>query len=270
MINLAVFYHDLPLLIFTVLSQTAIGFILAFSCYRCYMRKANTPLTSVRENLVIITALIFGGAGLIASVFHVGHPLEVYRMIAHLGVAWLSNEVLFYGLFLFCLASALFFNKKFIIAASIFGLLTIFSSSLTYAPPAFTAFYNAVPFALFSFTTLILGCSLLSWFVKDTEKKTLWLFTLIVLCVGLVVYLILPCVWASGDTISMLTAKSWIGSPLYWGGLFVGYLLPIVLLFKTRKLLKVTFILCLAGELILRAVFFYNTIHTATNIGNIY
>ena len=270
MINLAVFYHDLPLLIFTVLSQTAIGLILALSCYRYYMRKAGTPLTSVKEGVVITMAIAFGGAGLIASVFHVGHPLEVYRMIAHLGIAWLSNEVLFYGLFLFCLASALFFKKTFIIPASIFGILTIFSSSLTYAPPAFTALYNAVPFALFSFTTLILGCSLLSWFVKDTEQKTLWLFTLIVLCVGLVVYLILPCVWASGDTITMLTAKSWISSPLYWGGLVIGYLIPAILLFKTRKLLKVTFLLCLVGELALRAVFFYNTIHTATNIGNIY
>ena len=87
---------------------------------------------------------------------------------------------------------------------------------------------------------------------------------------GLVVYLVVPCVWLSGGEVVRQTGLSWIASPLYWGRIAVGLVLPLAVIAATKTVSGGLWVPILAGELMGRAVFFANTVHTATNMGGLY
>lgn len=93
---------------------------------------------------------------------------------------------------------------------------------------------------------------------------------LVSLIVGLVVYLVVPCIWLSGGEIMRQTGQSWISSPLYWARIAVGLVLPLVVIGTTKKTPGWLWLVILAGELAARAVFFANTVHSVTNMGGVY
>ncbi|MGB5615376.1 MAG: DmsC/YnfH family molybdoenzyme membrane anchor subunit, partial [Desulfobacterales bacterium] len=86
---------ELPLVFFTVLSQTAIGLVI-ISTLRQWA--VDGPTGNIRGEWMAASALII--AGMVASFFHLGHPLEGYTALKHLDKAWLSREVLGVSIFL--------------------------------------------------------------------------------------------------------------------------------------------------------------------------
>ena len=99
---------EMPLVLFSVLSQTAIGLVFINSCRQW---ATDGPSEDNRRQWGIVLAFLV--TGMVASFFHLGHPLQAYTALKHLGKAWLSWELLGISIFL-CL--------------SIFGMLVAFFS----------------------------------------------------------------------------------------------------------------------------------------------
>jgi DMSO reductase anchor subunit len=261
---------EMPLVLFSVLSQTAIGLAIMNSCKHW---ATDGPDEDGRRQWEIILAFLI--TGMIASFFHLGHPLQAYTALNHLGQAWLSWELLGISIFL-CLAVFGFFvagknNGKLLgFAAALVGLFTLFFMGMTYSPPSYPAINNVLPTVFFLLTALLLGSSCSTWFTSPANKLWLSRILTVSLIVGLVVYLIVPCIWLSGGTVMAETGWTWIHSPLYWGRIGIGLALPLILLSWTKSIPPWLPLLILVGELMGRASFFKDTLHAAGNIGGLY
>ncbi|WP_027182921.1 dimethyl sulfoxide reductase anchor subunit family protein [Desulfovibrio inopinatus] len=259
---------ELPLVLFTVFSQAAIGLTLM----RAIRVSAGGPSGDAQREWRVIAGLMV--VGMIGSLFHLGHPLGAPRAVTHLGSAWLSREVLFAGLFTgVAVIAALALIKENTTAlvwiAAILGLGVITSAGMTYAPPALPAINNALPTMFFLTSAVILGAGFGSWFAgKERQPLMTRIFTT-ALVVGLVLNLIAPCVWISGGTVMHMTGKAWFASGFYWTHLAV-LIACLAVLWKNKTIPTWLPVLALLGELAGRAGFFADTIHTATNIGGLY
>ncbi|WP_342663413.1 dimethyl sulfoxide reductase anchor subunit family protein [Desulfomicrobium escambiense] len=257
---------ELPLVLFTVLSQAAVGMVL-MSAVRGF---AGHHGGSARNEWTLVAGLM--GLGIVASLFHLGHPLEAYRALAHLEKAWLSREVLAAGVFLALAAVAAVagIGKGALLWGAILaGLATVLASGMTYAPPAFPALNNALPTVFFLISAVVLGAGFASWFAAAGSQTLLARICATALVTGLVVRLAVPCVWLSGGEIMRQSGLAWLDSPLYWANIAV-MAACLGVLWKNRTIPSWLPILALLGELAGRAAFFAETVHTAMNIGNPY
>ncbi|MGE4442166.1 MAG: dimethyl sulfoxide reductase anchor subunit family protein [Desulfomicrobium sp.] len=261
---------ELPLVLFTVLSQAAIGLVLMNAVRQC--RCAGSGEGNVRMEWTLVAALM--GVGIAASLFHLGHPLESYRALAHLEKAWLSREVLAAGVFLgLAVLAAVTARGKgspvLVWASALVGLLVVLASGMTYAPPALPAVNNTLPTVFFLISAVVLGAGFASWFAGADSQPLLARILVTALVVGLVVRLTVPCAWLSGSEVMRQTGMAWLGAPLYWAHVAL-MAACLGVLWKNRTIPVWLPVLALAAELAGRAVFFSETIHTAMNIGGVY
>ena len=84
----------------------------------------------------------------------------------------------------------------------------------------------------------------------------------------LALLLLAPGIWSQGGVVMRQTAEAWLHSTFYWAAVVLT-VLALAVSWKGRSTALVC-ILALAGAFAGRLVFFASTIHTATNIGNIY
>ncbi|AJJ01013.1 DMSO reductase anchor subunit family protein [Yersinia pseudotuberculosis IP 32953] len=97
--------HELPLVFFTVLGQTAVGlFTLVWLSNKLGM---TTPLQLKQANIV---GLILVMAGLLIGTLHVGQPLRAINMLLGVGRSPMSNEILLSGLFVAMACGTVFFS----------------------------------------------------------------------------------------------------------------------------------------------------------------
>lgn len=185
--------YEFSLVIFTVLSQLSIGLSmvgLMFSRAICqgvilhrsqehgpsFFMKHSRRLLCLWSSNVVIMAVALG-----ASLFHLGYPLEAYKALTNLQGAWLSREILAFGLYFglmlvtliaFILkkrsytnsahneavpnAPKLIYELASILTVAV-GVIALITSGVAYAPPAQTAINNILPLLFFSITTLGLG-----------------------------------------------------------------------------------------------------------------
>ena len=259
---------ELPLVLFTVLSQAAIG----LTMMRVVRTASGGAATDARKEWTMIAGLMV--VGLIGSLFHLGHPMSAPTALAHLGKAWLSREVLFAGLFMGVASIAVLVSGMGGRAAlswlgAILGLGVISSAGMTYAPPALPALNNALPTVFFLTSAVILGAGFGSWFAdEDLQPLMARIFTS-TLVVGLVLYLVAPCVWISGGEVMRMTGEAWFASGFYWTHIAI-LVIGLAVTWKTKSIPAWLPVLVLIGELIGRAGFFADTLHTATNLGGLY
>lgn len=261
---------ELPLVVFTVSAQAAIGLV-AISTVRQFA--GHGPLGKIRQEWLFAAAVL--ALGLIASLFHLGHPLGAPTVINHLGTAWLSAEAVGAGVLLAVVAVAAFtikggVNKALGVIAAVLGLLVVYFMGMTYSPPSFPAYNNVLPFAFFLLTAAILGPALASYFASQEKQAMLARWLTGALLVGLVVHLLAPCVWLSGGTIMRETGMAFVASPLYWARIILGLALPLAVVARARTIPAWLPVLLVAGELAGRLLFFMYSIHTASNLGGIY
>ena len=264
--------YETSLILFTVLSQLSIGMVAV-----CAVRQLAGPDPQSEKEKIRTEWLVAGGAlltGMIASVFHLGHPGGMVRTLSNLGSAWLSREALSVGLFLVLLAVVAVMRGKagrgLIVFTAFVGLLAVYSMGMTYSPPSFPAVNNVLPFVFYLTTAALLGSSVGVIFAPESKKPLVGSILTVSLIVGLVVYLVVPCIWLSGGEIMKQTGQAWIASPLYWGRIIVGLALPLAVIWTTKKTPDWLWVAILVGELMGRAVFFAGTVHSATNIGGVY
>ena len=211
--------YEISLVIFTVLSQMAVGLAI-FTAWQT-QRLGATAVSKAMWGYVTVTM----GTALAASLFHLGHPLQAYTALANLGVAWLSAEILFGGTFAGLAALAFITGGRPIVgfAAALVGVVFVAIQGFTYAPLAQTALANGLPLAFFALTVWILGAAGWRCLHADPGQSGLNLQALLKtgLWVWLAIMLIAPCIWAAGGTVMRQTALNWGASWLYWGAIII-------------------------------------------------
>lgn len=261
---------ELPLVIFTVLSQTAVGLV-AVSAIR--QHAAEGPAGSVRPEWMTAALLLI--AGLVASLFHLGHPLGAPLAIKHLGRAWLSREALGIGVFTALVIIGFLtargrVNAGLSFAAAAVGLIALFFTGMTYSPPGFPALNNVLPFVFFLLTAAMVGAGFAAYFTPAEKMPMITRILAVSLIVGLVVYLVVPFLWLSGGTVMRQTGLNYISSPLYWARIIVGLVVPLMAIWRMRTVAAWVPVFVLAGEIMGRIAFFLLAVHASANMGGIY
>lgn len=86
--------HELPLVFFTVLAQTAVGGFIFLMC-----AKALGQVNSRQLAVGLFSAMCLFGLALIIASLHMGQPLRAINMLFGVGRSAMSNEIAFSALF---------------------------------------------------------------------------------------------------------------------------------------------------------------------------
>lgn len=88
--------HELPLVVFTILAQMSVGSFVVLGVVQLVSRRQVGTATVDRLSdpaLYAIGPVMV--AALLASIFHLGNPLNAIQVLNNLGSSWLSREILF-------------------------------------------------------------------------------------------------------------------------------------------------------------------------------
>ncbi|GAB4267911.1 MAG: dimethyl sulfoxide reductase anchor subunit family protein [Deferrisomatales bacterium] len=263
---------ELSLVLFTVFAQTAIGLTL-MGAVKQWAAASGERAVALPEWIVTAGFL---AVGLVAGLFHLGHPTGAVRTLAGLGASWMSREVLT----LLVLAALLVVTGiaaaraapalGLLIVTALAGVAVLVAQGFAYAPPSYPALNNAAPFAFFALTAVLCGASISAWFASEDKQPLLAWILATALVTGLALYLVVPCVWASGGTVMEATGRAFFASPLYWARVGGGLVLPLAVLAWSRRIPAWLPLLILAGELVGRTLLFSHVVHTAANLGGLY
>lgn len=260
--------YELPLVLFTLLTQCAVGLALAAAWNALCTASGATPRRSSSQQAHGATREWYwiaglSCAGLLASLLHLGDPLRAATALNNLSVSWLSREGLAFGLFTAC-ALVLCFKRTMglMVITALVGLAALIMQGMTYAPVSMPAIHNGWPTILFILSALALG----SVFASSKDTMLLGLQR-ISLCVLLLLLLVVPCVWSSGNAIMQETARMWLRSPLFWAGLGTLTLSVGLAFFKGNSSRWVQGSILVIALGLTRMIFFSGTIHTATHLG---
>ena len=92
--------RDWALIAFTILAQMSIGAFLVLGVVHFFaMRKAGMEEADRLSDRALLAIGPLMVLSLLASLFHLGNPLNAYRAVTNLGSSWLSREVFFSVLF---------------------------------------------------------------------------------------------------------------------------------------------------------------------------
>jgi anaerobic dimethyl sulfoxide reductase subunit C (anchor subunit) len=157
---------ELPLVLFTVLSQAAVGAII-FSAVlepQVAAEHVNTRKALRKAGAWAFPLLL---VSLVLSVFHLGQPLAAYRALRHLETSWLSREILFFGITtvlsgVYCYLCESPDQKQevrtaFGYLAGLVGLIAVGSSAMVYALPSRALWSAGLNTAAFFGTVALLG-----------------------------------------------------------------------------------------------------------------
>jgi anaerobic dimethyl sulfoxide reductase subunit C len=160
--------REWALITFTVLAQMAVGSFLVLQIVHFFAaRKAGEAQADEMSSRALLAIWPVLGLGLLASLLHLGNPLNAYRAVANLGSSWLSREILSGVVFAVAgFAFALMQWRKIgssvlrgIIAwiAAIVGLVLVYSMANVYMIPTRPSWNLVTTPISFFITTLLLG-----------------------------------------------------------------------------------------------------------------
>lgn len=270
---------DLSLVIFTILSQLAVGMIVV----SWLMEYTDKPLVAKTGKLVVGSALGVMVLGLLASLAHLGHPTMAFMALSNLGTSWLSREVALFSLFI--VVAALYFlqwkddsgaRKVWGAVASAVGLLAVVVSGMLYVMPSMPAWNNASPVFTFLLAALLMGAISVGVIVKQQGQAlptSVFTAAFAILVVSAVSYTLYLSSMASGLAEQSLTASLILGSGFFWARVVLGWVVPIVIiasiLFSKKDAslnsLAAVFVMVIIAEFIARDLF-YSAI-VATQVG---
>ena len=153
-----------PLIVFTILTQMAVGTYFVLTILRSLLAKKIEPQTAAKvTNFGLLAVGPVVAVALLLSLFHLGSPLIAFYSVAHLSSSWLSREILFSSLFfvLWLISCYLIVKNKPANALNwitvIIGLLAVFSMASIYNASIMPAWMAADTFISFFGTTFVLG-----------------------------------------------------------------------------------------------------------------
>lgn len=158
------FAEEWPLMMFTLLSQFAVGTFITMIFISNFMRKkGENNSISGPINTGLLVVLLVMGLSLLSSLFHLGTPLGAYRAINNFATSWLSREIVFAGLFFVLTIVTYYFYKKesdhpiLGMLTAIVGLLVIYSMASLYSSSIRPAWDNINTYIAFFSTTFLFG-----------------------------------------------------------------------------------------------------------------
>ncbi len=259
--------HEWPLLIFTLLVQTAIGGMLALSVY-IKITKTDEQTIYQLTKLPLIVISVISLIGLAASFSHLGTPLHALYTITNLGSSWFSREIIFVGLLIFLTLVTLglsLLKKKVNITlmyiTSFVGLCAVFVMASIYANSLIGAWHGIGTYAAFYSTALVIGATIVGALCRQQTEQSLFSLFLIA-SVGIALKMVfLPVHFA--NVVEFSSAQQ----PFLYGQLILNIVGLIFLSYVTfiRKssqpiFLWISFIIIFIGEFIGRYMFFMNAI----------
>lgn len=159
--------HEWPLLIFTLLLQGAVGVTLFLSLK--LFREGAADDQPKRQLLSVFVICVLAGCGLLASVFHLGYPLNAFNALRHIGSSWLSREIVFASLFLASAGLglvALFFKSGFwkglMALALLLGLIDVFCMGKIYMHSSVVTWMHVNTLVMFYGSVIIVGAAITS------------------------------------------------------------------------------------------------------------
>jgi len=152
--------EDLPLLVFTLLSQWAVGtFLVAVVIRLCTGKQTALKVT----RLGIMAAGPVAALSSLIAALHLGSPMAAPNAMNNLATSWLSREGLFTSMFIavwfvvFMLHRQGKINLLLDLAAAVLGLAAIYSTSGIYATSVKPAWASINTYISFFGTTVLLG-----------------------------------------------------------------------------------------------------------------
>lgn len=270
---------ETALVFFTVFSQLAAGTAITLWLLDTLTGQIEQTFGAAVMRIVLGTAI----ASAIISVFHLGHPLEAWRALSHIGNSWLSREIVFLTLFT---ALALLYYRQWITAGearkvygaltALAGLLTVLASGMIYVLPALPAWNNLAPVAFFLMSAALLGPLCIAALAQIRKVKVsghLFTFAAAVMAAGLLGFGIYVTMLAGTGGLAAMTGTKILQSSLFWPRLLLGWALPLSIaayqaIIHKQNLAAVAvtiFALAVIGEIMGREIF-YSTI-TAIPVG---
>lgn len=251
--------YELPLVIFTVLSQMSVGITLILTLRTLQGKLESKRLYWLVSGLVLAVASV-------AAILHLAHPDRAYDALINLQHAWLSREIL--GATLYGAAVGVTFlakgHKAPAVLASVLGIALVAVQGMTYAAPAMVAIANGLTMLLFFITVWVMGCAAIP---------------LLNLAPAVAALRGDCCVYGGHDRRAHYLAKRrhyhaddgacWLTSPLYLASL-VCLAVAFVLSRQGERRAKAIFVLLFVGIFLSRLTFFGDTISTIVNIGHLY
>lgn len=268
------------LVFFTTISQLAAGIMVAvlpFVFTKNQDRYAKISHTSsyYAAGLMLVA--------LILSFLHLNNPVNAIYAVSNLKTSWLSREILFVSLFLFCLIfvnlisyfknPGIRFYRMLILITSIIGVVMVYSMSMLYIIPTVPPWNNISTLIAFFATAFILGAVFVMNLSKiqdiTTGNKNLVMLYITIVTIALIVInkFFIPQNVPEGN---IAFNPQPIGPALMftrWLTLLFGAISLVFILFKKDRFKKIQliyflpFVLFFISELIARAAFytsFYN------------
>ena len=262
---------ELPLILFTLLTQVAVG-MAVFAALRQWAVVEGATVKTRNEWIAILVLVILG---VFAAFFHLGKPLGVFRMLTSIGTAWLSREILTFALF-GILAAVTFYlvytkvsNGWMLKVTALVGLLAVFSTGMAYASVALDAIDNVLPLVFFMLTVFTLGPAVACYFVEEKSQPLLTSILSPTLLASLVVRFTVPFVWLSGNAVMSASGQNFLTSPLHWLHL-VALLVGFEIVRRGKSLPSWLPIVLIIGELLGRIAFFVLVTSSGSNLGGLY
>lgn len=179
---------ELPLIIFTLFMQAAIGTILFIMVAKLFQKEQDFKLAGLVAGFLSVI-------GILASLLHLGTPTHALNALSNLGSSWLSREILLSGTFmvLAVIYAILVYVKptaKTVVntigwAAGVVGLVAVFMMAKSYTSTSVPVWQGADAFIEFFATMVILGIVIL--FVTSFKDLNLKVSKYLALAVFLIV-----------------------------------------------------------------------------------
>lgn len=263
-----------PLVFFTVMSQLVVGAVATLWLLEAFGK----PVKASTGKPLVASLIIVLGAGLLISLFHLGHPLLAFRAITNLGGSWLSREVVLFSITLVLLIlyylklSGAGSNGRTAMAgvATLVALLALIASALVYTIPARAGWDNLYPTFFFIMTAVILGPLYVSVVLSHKGETPFNFVTLagaaaLISGTGFALYLSLL---LKGTPESYQTALNLLSSGSFWARVLLNWFIPAGIFFvsylKKAKISQTTlaalFLMVLIGEILGRELFYSATV----------
>ncbi|MBP2666951.1 MAG: reductase anchor subunit [Firmicutes bacterium] len=158
------FSEEWPLMMFTLLSQLAVGtyIILLFIRFSLMKNDVDLSVRLTNPGLKVVGPIM--ALALVLSVFHLGTPLGAYRAVLNLTSSWLSREIIMAGgFFVFWFLSYSTFKQgkpgvALGIVTALFGFAAVFSNASVHAMSVRPAWMDVNTYLAFYGTTFAMGC----------------------------------------------------------------------------------------------------------------
>lgn len=257
--------HELPLLLFTLLLQGSVGITL----WLALLHTRNAP---PRGGLLL--AFMMACIGLLASMLHMGYPLNAMNALRHVASSWLSREVVFASLYLgalgLCTLLALWRKpggRLLLPLAALFGVIDVYCMAQIYRHTSVITWQHINTLILFAGTAGIVGAVYAALSAPDMRTRRVTLVVMVVALVVLVRLLVQP-LWMSSldDSMQIVTLphapvaafeqlRSWYIAS--WALAVVGMMgFALGGIRKAKGLLLAGSALLLLAEIALRFIFF--------------